>query len=153
MLTIRKATKEDVINLYPKLTEEDVGELNAIQPHQNILEVMLLGLDDNAIVCVDEENIVYSYGGNDGCWVWFLTSEELALASKEVKKQFIGLVCQHRDELLEQYDTLQNYVWSKNTLHKCFLESLGAIFPPDESLHSEFTGEQFDYFYFPRKEV
>ncbi|MFW3388367.1 UNVERIFIED_CONTAM: DUF2833 domain-containing protein [Kocuria sp. CPCC 205274] len=111
---IRKATEEDVHNFIHHVSESDVAEFDARQPHRNLLEVMLEHLDDNSVVCVDDEGFIYAYGGNEENCVWFLTSQALTDSSTATKKEFIKQISSHRDSLLKQYDYLFNFVWSEN---------------------------------------
>lgn len=77
-------------------------------------------------------------GGNCGDQVWFVTSYHVAGLSNEDKRMFRKLIIEYRDKMLEQYETLWNYVWVGNKSHIRFLKTIGAEFHNDFALDGQF---------------
>lgn len=70
----------------------------------------------------------YQEDGEGGCQVWAMGSDEMIsepLSFQRASKEL-------RDQLLEQFSTLYNQVYVRNTGHLKWLESLGAVFHPSD---------------------
>lgn len=150
MLEIRKATVEDVHQFVLTIDPMDIDELEASEPHRNLEEVLLSSVDD-ALVCVDEEGCVFSYGGIvptpdvGGAIVWFLSSYSLREMSPRSKAKYLRIMRQWRDNTVEKYGSIYNFVWNGNENHKEFIRHLGGTFH-DIYRYSPFTAEGFQLF-------
>lgn len=148
-LVIRKANLEDVLQFIETIDPMDIDELMASDPNR-ILEEELVGyLNDDALVCVDEEDFVYSYGGitetEEGAMVWFLTSIALRDAGKKVQQDYIKLMSQWRADTVAKYGCIFNFIWDGNENHKKFIKRMGGVFH-DIYRHSQYTNERFQLF-------
>lgn len=149
MLTVRKATEDDVLQFVKTIDPMDIDELRASNPNQDLQEELLSYLSIDALVCVDEEGFVYSYGGvtptEQGAMVWFLTSAVLRESGKKVQIEYLKLMAQWRDDTVAKYGRIYNFIWNGNENHKVFIRRLGGTFH-DIYQHSPFTGQSFQLF-------
>lgn len=125
-------------------TERDLEVF--IPSHHDILEAHAMGIEPSfppATECVTLSlgDLPLAIGGNCDGQCWFVTSTEALHLSRSDKLRFRELIMEHRDNLLEQYDILWNYVWVGNKPHIRFLKTIGATF------HEEYLeGGQFQLF-------
>lgn len=102
--------------------------------------------DASECVTLWGNGVPLAIGGNCGDQVWFVTSYHVAGLSTTDKRKFRKLIIEYRDKMLEQYETLWNYVWVGNKSHIRFLKTIGAEF------HNEFTLDgQFQLFTIKRR--
>lgn len=106
----------------------------------DLAEAQAYGIDPSfpeAEHCVTLEYQGYplAIGGNEGDQCWFVTSENVWELDYKQKVNFRRLIMEHRDQLLETFPVLWNFVWVGNTPHFKFLKSIGAVF------HDKFSDE------------
>lgn len=117
-----------------------------VPSHHDILEAEALGITPSfppASECVTLSHYGFplAIGGNVGDRCWLVTSDEVEQLSLKTKLKFRKLVIEYRDQMLEQYESLWNFVYIGNKPHIRFLKSIGAVF------HEEYTrGGQFQLF-------
>lgn len=114
--------------------------------YHDILEAQAMGITPSfppASECVtlDLGGFPLAIGGNCGDQCWFVTSDQVWRLNRKNKLKFRKLIIEYRDQMLERYDTLWNYVWIDNGPHIRFLKTIGAVF------HNEYTQDgQFQLF-------
>lgn len=119
--------------------------------YHDILEAKALGIepsfpDASECVVLDLNGYPLAIGGNYCGQCWFVTSDRVWCLKRSLKMRFHRLICEYRDLMLEQYETLWNFVWVGNTPHIRFLKSIGAEF------HDEYTDDgQFQLFTIRRR--
>lgn len=132
MMYIRQTTERDLEVFTPAL--HDILEANAmgIEPSfPPASECVTLSRGDTPL----------AIGGNCEGQCWFVTSAHAWHLNRRDKLTFRRLIMTHRDELLERYEVLWNYVWVGNEPHIRFLKTIGAVF------HEEYLGGgQFQLF-------
>lgn len=94
--------------------------------------------DASECVTLWGNGVPLAIGGNCGDQVWFVTSYHVAGLSTKDKLIFRKLIIEYRDKMLEQYETLWNYVWVGNKSHIRFLKTIGAEFHNDFALDGQF---------------
>ena len=133
MLIIRPTKESDFERFTP--SPEDIAEAKAygiepsFPPASECVTLSLYGFP-------------LAIGGNVGDRCWLVTSDKVEKLSLKDKLKFRKLVIEYRDQMLEQYETLWNFVYIGNEPHIRFLKSIGAVF------HNGFTGDsnQFQLF-------
>ena len=133
MLIIRPTKESDFERFTP--SPEDIAEAKAygiepsFPPASECVTLSLYGFP-------------LAIGGNVGDRCWLVTSDKVEKLSLKAKLKFRKLVIEYRDQMLEQYESLWNFVYIGNEPHIRFLKSIGAEF------HNEFTGDsnQFQLF-------
>lgn len=133
MLIIRPTKESDFERFTP--SPEDIDEAKAygiepsFPPASECVTLSLYGFP-------------LAIGGNVGDRCWLVTSDKVEKLSLKAKLKFRKLVIEYRDQMLEQYESLWNFVYIGNEPHIRFLKSIGAVF------HNEFTGDsnQFQLF-------
>lgn len=133
MLIIRPTKESDFERFTP--SPEDIAEAKAygiepsFPPSSECVTLSLYGFP-------------LAIGGNVGDRCWLVTSDKVEKLSLKAKLKFRKLVIEYRDQMLEQYESLWNFVYIGNEPHIRFLKSIGAVF------HNEFTGDsnQFQLF-------
>lgn len=133
MLIIRPTKESDFERFTP--SPEDIAEAKAygiepsFPPASECVTLSLYGFP-------------LAIGGNVGDRCWLVTSDKVEKLSLKAKLKFRKLVIEYRDQMLEQYESLWNFVYIGNEPHIRFLKSIGAVF------HNEFTGDsnQFQLF-------
>lgn len=145
---IRKATEQDLYDFVNHISQDDVNEMAALNPHLKVIDVLLKSYSDDTSVIVDEEGFIFGIGCAEDNYIWLLTTSLLTDCSLKTKKQFIEVTRRYLDEQLNHYSFLYNYIWSESHLHKHFLKMLGATFHDGEGFHSEYTGARFERFSF-----
>ena len=119
--------------------------------YHDLLEAKALGIepsfpDASECVVLDLNGYPLAIGGNCCGQCWFVTSDRVWRLERALKMRFHRLICEYRDLMLEQYETLWNFVWVGNTPHIRFLKSIGAEF------HDEYTDDgQFQLFTIKRR--
>lgn len=126
---IRNATPDDFSKFTPA--------------YHDILEAQAMGItpsfpDASECVVLDHCGQPLAIGGNQGDQCWFVTSDQAWKLPKGLKLEFRRLIMEHRDKLLEQYESLWNYVWVGNTSHIRFLKTIGAVFHEDYTRDGQF---------------
>lgn len=131
--------------MFIRQTEQD--DFDKFTPaYHDILEAQALGIspsfpDASECVTLDLGGFPLAIGGNCGDQCWFVTSDQAWRLNMKHKLMFRKLIMQYRDQMLERYDSLWNYVWVGNEPHIRFLKSIGAVF------HNEYTRDgQFQLF-------
>lgn len=119
-------------------TEEDFKKFTPA--YHDILEAEAMGIEPSfpeASECVtlDHSDVPLAIGGNVDGQCWFVTSDQVWNLDVADKLKFRRLIIEYRDKMLEQYDTLWNYVYVGNFPHIRFLKSIGAVF------HHEYTAD------------
>ena len=133
MLIIRPTKESDFERFTP--SPEDIAEAKAygiepsFPPASECVTLSLYGFP-------------LAIGGNVGDRCWLVASDKVEKLSLKAKLKFRKLVIEYRDQMLEQYESLWNFVYIGNEPHIRFLKSIGAEF------HNEFTGDsnQFQLF-------
>lgn len=120
-----------------KTTEEDFSKF--IPAYHDVLEAEAMGItpsfpDASECVSLDHDGYPLAIGGNVEGQCWFVTSNKVWELDNKHKREFRRLIIQYRDKMLEQYDTLWNYVYIGNFPHIRFLKSIGAVF---QNVYSE----------------
>ena len=139
-MLLREALPWDVWFFNPH--KDDLAEASAagIEWREDITEAVLNG----CLTVFHSRHGVLAMGGNNGDQCWFVTSESISELTREERLDFRKVICEYRDSLFEQYQTLWNFVWVGNRNHIRFLKSIGAVF------HEEYTasplGERFQLF-------
>lgn len=111
--------------------------------YHDILEAKAAGItpsfpDASECVTLDHGGFPLAIGGNVGSQCWFVTSDQVWRLNRPNKMRFRELIIEYRDKMLEQYDTLWNYVWIGNKSHIRFLKTIGAVFHDEYELDGQF---------------
>ncbi|WEU68281.1 hypothetical protein TARRARE_35 [Escherichia phage vB_Ec_Tarrare] len=118
--------------MYIRPTTE--GDIKIFKPsREDRLEAFAAGHDatfPDASECVTlwGNGMPLAIGGNCENQVWFVTSYHVAHLTPREKMEFRKVIIEYRDKMLEQYETLWNYVWVGNKSHIRFLKTIGAEF-------------------------
>lgn len=121
--------------------------------YHDVLEAEALGItpsfpDASECVTLDHGGFPLAIGGNLGDQVWFVTSDQAWRLSHSNKMKFRKAIMQYRDKMLEQYESIWNYVFVGNKPHIRFLKSIGAVF------HEEYTQDgKFQLFTISRRKT
>ncbi len=147
---VRPATRDDCLELAPRLRKEDLEEISHTQglpPEQSLL----LGLNTGetfAVVWGTEVVALFGCGGAPGVLgvPWMLASPTLSKIRKSFLRECRGYV----RAMLTVYGYLENRVWVGNEVHIKWLEWLGFTFDPPEpyGIHDEL----FHRFYMKNEE-
>lgn len=111
--------------------------------YHDVLEAEALGItpsfpDASECVTLDHGGFPLAIGGNVGDQVWFITSDRAWRLSRTNKLKFRKAIMQYRDKMLEQYESIWNFVWVGNTPHIRFLKSIGAVFQNEYTQDGKF---------------
>lgn len=111
--------------------------------YHDVLEAEALGItpsfpDASECVTLDHGGFPLAIGGNVGDQVWFITSDQAWRLSRTNKLKFRKAIMQYRDKMLEQYESIWNFVWVGNTPHIRFLKSIGAVFQNEYTQDGKF---------------
>lgn len=125
---VRLATREDCLDLAPRLRKEDAEEcfLNlGLSAEQSLLLSFHLG-ETFAVVWGDEVVALFGHIGVPGVVgvPWMLASPTLS----KIRKSFLRECREYVQAMLKVYGRLENYVWVENTLHIDWLRWLGFEF-------------------------
>lgn len=147
---VRPATREDCVDLAPRLRKEDLEEISCssgLTPLQSILIGFRTG-ETYAIVWKGEVVAIFGCGGIRGVIgiPWMLASPTLS----KIKKKFLRECKAYVFHMLEAYEYLENYVWADNEVHIKWLEWLGFTLcdPEPEGVDDK----PFRRFYMKKKE-
>lgn len=126
----RIATRDDCLDLAPRMREEDVQELlhlNGLGPRENLLLLFHQG-ETFAVVWGDEVVALFGHYGYPGMVgvPWMLASPTLS----KIRKSFLRECREYVMRMLSLYGKLENYVWAENKVHIKWLQWLGFEFDP-----------------------
>lgn len=119
--------------------------------YHDVLEAEALGItpsfpDASECVTLDHGGFPLAIGGNSGDQCWFVTSDQAWRLNRKNKLAFRKAIMQYRDQMLERYESLWNFVYVGNIPHIRFLKSIGAVF------HEEYTQDgKFQLFTISRR--
>lgn len=139
-MILQPALPIDLLTFWPH--EDDLAEAKAagINWHDNVREAIY-----SECLVVSHLGTTLALGGNMGDQCWFVTDKAVAQLDHQDRADFRKIICEYRDVLLKEYNTLWNYVWVGNKNHQRFLRSIGAVFH-EEFTESPITGERFQLF-------
>lgn len=129
MLLIRPTKESDFERFTP--SPEDIAEAKAygiepsFPPASECVTLSLYGFP-------------LAIGGNVGDRCWLVTSDKVEKLSLKAKLKFRKLVIEYRDQMLEQYESLWNFVYIGNEPHIRFLKSIGAEFQEEYTCDGKF---------------
>lgn len=129
MLIIRPTKESDFERFTP--SPEDIAEAKAygiepsFPPASECVTLSLYGFP-------------MAIGGNVGDRCWLVTSDKVEKLSLKAKLKFRKLVIEYRDQMLEQYESLWNFVYIGNEPHIRFLKSIGAEFQEEYTCDGKF---------------
>ena len=129
MLIIRPTKESDFERFTP--SPEDIAEAKAygiepsFPPASECVTLSLYGFP-------------LAIGGNVGDRCWLVTSDKVEKLSLKAKLKFRKLVIEYRDQMLEQYESLWNFVYIGNEPHIRFLKSIGAEFQEEYTCDGKF---------------
>lgn len=111
--------------------------------HHDILEAKAAGIepsfpDASECVTLSLYGFPLAIGGNVGDRCWLVTSDKVEKLSLKAKLKFRKLVIEYRDQMLEQYESLWNFVYIGNEPHIRFLKSIGAEFQEEYTCDGKF---------------
>lgn len=111
--------------------------------YHDVLEAKALGItpsfpDASECVTLDLNGFPLAIGGNVGDRCWLVTSDKVEKLSLKAKLKFRKLVIEYRDQMLEQYESLWNFVYIDNEPHIRFLKSIGAEFQEEYTCDGKF---------------
>lgn len=114
-----------------------------VPSHHDILEAEALGITPSfppASECVTLSlyGFPLAIGGNVGDRCWLVTSDKVEKLSLKAKFKFRKMVIEYRDQMLEQYESLWNFVYIGNGPHIRFLKSIGAEFQEEYTCDGKF---------------
>ncbi|MDS7436740.1 DUF2833 domain-containing protein [Klebsiella pneumoniae] len=89
-------------------------------------------------VTLDHDGFPLAIGGNVGDCCWLVTSDKVEKLSLKAKLKFRKLVIEYRDQMLERYESLWNFVYIENEPHIRFLKSIGAEFQEEYTCDGKF---------------
>lgn len=128
--------------MYIRNTVND--DFNKFTPaYHDVLEAEALGIspsfpDASECVTLDHGGVPLAIGGNVGDQVWFITSDQVWSMCLSDKSKFRKAIITYRDKMLEQYESIWNFVWIGNTPHIRFLKSIGAVFHDEYTMDGKF---------------
>lgn len=127
---VRPATRDDCLDLAPRLREEDKKEIaysNGLEPRDALLLSFHLG-ETHAVIWGDEVVALFGHSGVPGVIgvPWMLASPTLS----RIRKTFLRECRQYVEGMLQRYGHLENHVWAGNTVHIQWLKWLGFTIEP-----------------------
>ena len=127
---VRPATREDCLELAPRLREEDVQEClhSSGLPARESLLLSFHGGETFAVVWGTEVVALFGHVGVPRIIgvPWMLASPTLS----QIRKSFLRECREYVQRMLSLYGTLENYVWVENKVHIKWLQWLGFEFGP-----------------------
>lgn len=151
-MEIIPTTVNHIIDMCETVTQEDLNEYfkyraNVIKDEsKDLLEHLIEASCDYEIYTMIHDDLVMAIGGElNGC-VWFLTSTNLTNQNKVTKKEFIRVMNEHKERVLDETGYIWNFIWEGNTTHIGFLKMMGAEFPEIEGE----VPEEFKFFIIKR---
>lgn len=106
-----------------------------------LLEYLIEASSHYDVHTMIHDGVVMAIGGElNGC-VWFLTTNFLGQSNKKIKREFIDVMNEHKERVLDETGYIWNYIWEGNKQHIKFITMMGAKFPDVED-----TPEQFKFF-------
>lgn len=129
---VRPATRDDCLDLAPRLREEDLEEVShtwGLSPRDALLIGFRTG-ETFAVVWGDEIVALFGCGGIPGVIgvPWMLASPTLSKVRKSLLRECRSYV----QAMLTVYGYLENHVWANNAVHIKWLKWLGFSFDPPE---------------------
>lgn len=148
---VRPATKEDCIDLAPRLREEDLEEI-AHTWGLDSLRSILIGFHTSetyAVIWGTEVVALFGCRGIPGVIgiPWMVASPTLSKIRKSFLRECRGFV----QFMLLYYGQLENHVWAGNKVHIKWLEWLGFTLDPPEPYG--INDEPFHRFYMKNNNV
>ncbi|HBT4786353.1 TPA: DUF2833 domain-containing protein [Klebsiella variicola subsp. variicola] len=141
-------TQEHINGFIENITKEDLNEYEAYKKYVifnediTLFDHLTLACQQYQVYTLIHNDSVIAIGGDVNGNSWFLTSNVLGTLTKEQKKEFIEIMNQHKEKVLDESGIIWNYVWEGNITHLRFLKRIGAEFPSD----TVNVPEQFKYF-------
>lgn len=114
-----------------------------IPAYHDVLEAQAMGIEPSfpavtECVTLDHDGFPLAIGGNVGDQCWLVTSDKVEKLSLKAKLKFRKLVIEYRDQMLERYESLWNFVYIENEPHIRFLKSIGAEFQEEYTFDGKF---------------
>ncbi|UJD21313.1 internal virion protein [Salmonella phage vB_STy-RN5i1] len=129
MLIIRPTKESDFDRFTP--SPEDIAEAHAYGIEPSFPPA-------NECVTMSLHGMPVAIGGNVGDRCWLVTSDKVEKLSLKAKLKFRKLVIEYRDQMLEHYESLWNFVYIGNEPHIRFLKSIGAEFQGEYTCDGKF---------------
>jgi hypothetical protein len=129
--TIRPATREDAVDLAPRLRQEDVLEVlygSDFTPEEAL--PYEIAVSEEAYAVVWKGQVIALFGvvntlnwgdDNQEGFPWMLASKEL----KDVRKSLLRTCVPYVRRWLQTYTKLSGYAWAENHVHLKWLQWLG----------------------------
>lgn len=142
---VRPATRDDALNLAPRLREEDVQECFhslGLGPLEGLLVSFHCG-ETFAVIWGDEVVALFGHYGYPGMIgvPWMMASPTL----NKIRKSFLRECRDYVARMLKLYGRLENYVWANNEVHIKWLHWLGFKLEP--AVPFGIDGEPFQRFH------
>ncbi len=152
-MEIIPTTIQHILEISENITNEDLNEFKKYKTYVlkdesiSLLEHLVMASCDYEIYTMIHNSVVMALGGElNGC-VWFLTSNYLGQQTKEIKNEFITIMNEHKEKVLDETGYIWNFIWEGNKTHINFLKMMGAEFP----VVKEEIPEEFKLFIIRRK--
>lgn len=145
-----EANLAHALDLVNHLSEMDAYELttaSGVSPYEAMKRGVFM---TTAYALVDKKSgIVYSLGGvGQGGTIWMVCSRYIDHQSKSVRSEIFKASKCLLQELLNEQDTLTNFMLAKNKSHRRFIEALGGQFLETTAT---INGEEFIQFVFNKQ--